>query len=171
MEPVVPGRDDAGMDFTVSNAATVDAPSAQLFALITDVDRLPAWNAEIVRVIDRPDTLEPGGVWVVEMHALHNRWNSRSRVLDLDPERGRFSYRSQTDDGNPSYADWHWVVTPEGSGTRVQVTVDAHPRSFWRKVLLSRIRRRSLQPAMDASLRALAEQVTAEEADDQAGLA
>ena len=81
-------------------------------------------------------------------------------LLDLDADRGRFSYRSQTDDGNPSYADWHWVVAPDGSGARVQVTVGAHPRSFWRKVLFSRIRRRSLQQTMAASLRALGEHLT-----------
>ena len=51
-----------------------------------------------------------GSAWVVELHALGQSWPSRSTVTLLDRSTRRFSYRSQTDDGNPSHADWNWQV-------------------------------------------------------------
>ena len=60
-------------------------------------------------------------------------WRSRSRLEELDRERRVFTYRSGTDDGNPSYA-------------------------LWRKVLLGPVRHRQLRrsevPASIAALEA-----------------
>lgn len=142
------------MDFACNATTVIAAAPALVFELITDIDRLPEWNAEVVKVVERSGT-DVGAEWVVGMHALHTRWNSRSRVVAIDAERGRFAYRSQSDDGNPSYADWRWEVVPHTTGARVAVAVEAHPRTFWRRVLLSRIRPSGLQKAMDESLRAL----------------
>lgn len=57
----------------------------------------------------------------------------------------RFAYRSGTDDGNPSYADWDWSVTadPQG-GCMITVTFQARPRTFWRSLVLARIRQYQL---------------------------
>jgi hypothetical protein len=65
-----------------------------------------------------------------------------------------FSYRSQSDDGNPSYADWAWQVEPDRDGSMVSVTVDLKPVTFWRKYLLVKIRRPALRSEMHNSLRA-----------------
>ncbi len=89
------------------------------------------------------------------MHALGQSWVSRSRVLDLDAPSGRFAYRSQSDDGNPSYADWEWRVVAGDATTRVTVTVDLNPATFWRKHVLVKLRRRSLRREMVDSLDAL----------------
>jgi uncharacterized protein YndB with AHSA1/START domain len=53
-----------------STTVTVNEPAEAVFATITDVDRLPAWNAAITKVIEQPPRLEQGGEWVVEVHAL-----------------------------------------------------------------------------------------------------
>lgn len=150
-----------GMDFTVNATTVVDAAPTDVFDLITDIDQLPAWNAEIVEVVEGGGALEVGSEWVVEMRALHTHWRSRSQALEIDPERGRFAYRSQTDDGNPSYAEWQWDIAPDPAGTRVRVSVDAHPRTFFRKLLVARIRPKGLQQAMDRSLDALGERLAA----------
>lgn len=134
----------------------VRAPAQDVFALVTDVDRLPEWNGVITKVVERPATLREGAEWVVELKSLGNSWQSRSRVLDLDPRARRFAYRSQTDDGNPSYGDWTWTITGEDGGSRVTVTWDLHPQTFWRRTLLARIRNRQLDGEVRASLRALA---------------
>lgn len=164
MTPADGSRSIGGMEYTLHATTVVEAPPALVFERITDIDRLPDWNAEIHDVIERPATLHPGAEWVVEIRAMKKHWNSRSRLAGLDAEGGRFAYRSQTDDGNPSYADWRWQLTPVPSGTRVDVEVDIRPRTFWRKHLFSKIRRPSLAKAMQHSLRNLQDVTQREEA-------
>jgi hypothetical protein len=94
-------------------------------------------------------------MWKVRLHALGQSWVSKSRVSTLDPVVGRFAYRSQSDDGNPSYADWEWLVEPDQGGSSVTVTVDLNPITFWRKHLLIRIRLPMLQKEIRDSLSAL----------------
>jgi uncharacterized protein YndB with AHSA1/START domain len=126
--------------------AILDAPADSVFATLTDIERLPQWNDAIVSVIARPDRLVPGAEWVVRMRALGQSWPSRSTVIDYAPAERRFRYRSCTDDGNPSWAEWTWTVAPvDGSRSRVVLTWTLHPKSFWRRVLLARIRARQLR--------------------------
>jgi uncharacterized protein YndB with AHSA1/START domain len=123
-------------------ATEVDAPAADVFAAITDVAALPSWNEHVRRVLEAPDRpLAEGDEWVVEMQAMGRTWPSRARVLRHDPDTGRFEHRSRTDDGNPSWAEWRWQVTPLTDGrTRLSVEWELEPRSFWRRLLLARLR-------------------------------
>jgi uncharacterized protein YndB with AHSA1/START domain len=118
----------------------VAARPDEVFELITDPERLPEWNRAIVRVLDMPHKLEPGAEWVVQLSALGQSWPSRSTVVDIDQHARRFAYRSQTDDGNPSYADWTWQVSDAPGGCDVAVSCALHPATFWRRVLLGKVR-------------------------------
>jgi len=139
----------------------VAAPADDVFALITTPERLPDWNGAIVRVVDAPDQLCRGAEWVVQLSALGQSWPSRSTVVDIDPQARRFAYRSQTDDGNPSYADWSWSIAEAPGGCEVTVSCALHPATFWRRVLLSRIRSWQLRwRELPASLHALASSAT-----------
>jgi uncharacterized protein YndB with AHSA1/START domain len=138
---------------SVSNV--VNAHPERIFGLVTDIGRLPEWNAIITRVVEQPATVEPGAEWVVELKAFGSSWPSRSQILDLDPATGRFAYRSRTDDGNPSYGDWVWQVTEDPAGTRVTTEWELHPQTFWRRALLARMRHRLLQREVRASLGSL----------------
>jgi polyketide cyclase/dehydrase/lipid transport protein len=134
---------------------TLAIEPAAAFALVTDIERLSEWNAVITRVVERPDALTNGAEWVVELSAMGSSWNSRSRVTDHDADAGRFAYRSQTDDGNPSYGDWTWQVVEARTGCQVTVTWDLNPQTFWRRVLLARIRNQALKKETRASLESL----------------
>ena len=135
----------------------VAARPDEVFELITDPERLPEWNRAIVRVIEVPDNLKPGAEWVVQLSALGQTWPSRSTVVDIDRQARRFAYRSQTDDGNPSHADWTWQVSDAPGGCEVTVSCALHPATFWRRVLLVKVRGRQLQRReLPASLIALA---------------
>lgn len=127
---------------TVSRDLPAD-PDA-LFETLVNPQRLPEWNKAITRVIDSPAALEPGDQWVVEMSALAQRWPSRSHVKVLDPSTRRFEYTSQSDDGNPSYATWSWVVSETSGGSRVSVSWQLNPKTFWRRALLVRVRHHQL---------------------------
>ena len=143
------------MDFNQTAETVIKASPREVFDRITDIEHLPDWNLEIPEVLELPAVLEVGAQWVVRMHAMKTHWNSRSTVTELDPARGRFAYRSQSDDGNPSYADWLWELTEVDDGTRVAVSVAGHPRTFIRKRFISRIRPRGLRKAMQQSLETL----------------
>ena len=137
-------------------SAIVAADPDTVFATLTDIGRLPSWNQNMTSVIEQPPELEVGTEWVVEFHALGQTWRSRSTVEELDIASRRFAYRSRTDDGNPSYARWTWEVAVDPAGSRVSVTWDLHPATFWRRVLLGRIRARQLaRTELPASLAAL----------------
>jgi uncharacterized protein YndB with AHSA1/START domain len=139
----------------VSACARIPASPAATFALVTDPARLPDWNAAITDVLDAPAHLEPGSVWKIRLHALGQTWASVSTVTTIDATSRRFAYRSKSDDGNPSYADWEWRVEPANEGSAVTVAVELNPLTFWRKHLLVRIRRPSLRREVEASLTAL----------------
>jgi uncharacterized protein YndB with AHSA1/START domain len=133
----------------------VAARAPEVFALVTDVERLPEWNRVITKVVERPAALRPDAEWVVELRSMGSSWQSRSRVLALDPGAQHFSYRSQTDDGNPSYGDWSWTIAEADDGTRVTISWELWPKTFWRRALLARVRNRQLRREVRASLRAL----------------
>jgi hypothetical protein len=134
----------------------VAARPDEVFELISDPVRLPEWNRAIVGVIDVPDKLRPGDQWVVQLSALGQSWASRSTVVDIDRQARHFAYRSQTDDGNPSHADWAWQVSDAPGGCEVTVSCALHPATFWRRVLLVRVRAWQLQRReLPASLLAL----------------
>ena len=136
-------------------ACSVAAPPERVFSLLSDPSELPSWNRAITELIEGPARLEPGSVWKVRIHALGQSWVSKSQVSTIDPLVGRFAYRSQSDDGNPSYADWDWQVEPDDDGSRVTVGVDLNPATFWRKHFLVHLRRPALRKEITESLKAL----------------
>ncbi|MGH8984249.1 MAG: SRPBCC family protein [Acidimicrobiia bacterium] len=142
-----------------STETTVAAPPHDVFAFITDLDRLPEWNTIMTGVVERPAELAPGAEWVVRFHALGRSWNSRSRVEEIDRSRRVFQYRSGTDDGNPSYTVWRWQVDPDGDGSRVTVGWELRPKTFWRRALIVHVRNRQLRSEAPASLAALGRHV------------
>ena len=137
-----------------STLVPVSADAA--FRTLTDIERLPEWNDAMTSVIEKPDRLEVGAEWLVEFHALGQTWRSRSVVEEIDYAGRRFVYRSGTDDGNPSFARWTWDVSGHDHGSQVAVSWELHPATFWRRVLLVRIRARQLaRTEIPASLAAL----------------
>ena len=145
------------MTASAQASSIVPATADVVFRTLTDIARLPEWNDVMTSVLEKPDRLEVGAEWLVEFHALGQTWRSRSIVEELDVPVRRFVYRSGTDDGNPSYARWAWEVSDHADGSRVSVRWELHPATFWRRVLLVRIRARQLaRNEIPASLAALA---------------
>jgi uncharacterized protein YndB with AHSA1/START domain len=143
-------------------SAVIPAAPDAVFAALTDIAALPSWNAVMVAVVDQPAKLDVGSEWVVEFHALGQTWRSRSTLEELDRTARRFVHQSATDDGNPSFARWTWEVTDDPAGSRVTVAWELHPVTFWRRVLLARIRARQLaRTEIPTSLAALAATVVA----------
>src|SRR2546421_496691 len=96
---------------TISARRPLAIPLAA-FRAITDLARLPEWNAKMIRVVALPEHLAVGAEWIVEFAVFGRRWKSRSRVESIDAGAMRFAHRTRTDDGNPSFSDWRWEVEP-----------------------------------------------------------
>jgi uncharacterized protein YndB with AHSA1/START domain len=153
------------MTVTAHAAAVIAADPDAVFAALTDVAALPSWNARMTAVVECPTELTPGSEWVVEFRVFGRSWRSRSTLEALDRSARRFVHTSRTDDGNPSYARWEWRVEPDAAGSRVEVTWSLHPVTFWRRVLLVRVRARQLAGGeLPASLAALANHVAGADA-------
>src|SRR4051794_15815309 len=143
-------------EFHGTETVDLTAPAADVFALLVDVDRMTEWNDHLHHVVEAPSgPLVEGAEWVLEMRAMGNRWPSRARALRVDPDGLAFEHRSVTDDGNPSYVLWSWQVIPRAEGSTLMVTWTVHPRTFWRRLLLARLRRGFLADEVRASLAGL----------------
>ncbi|MGW9213734.1 SRPBCC family protein [Embleya sp. NPDC055664] len=139
-------HDSGGPVFSGSATASFTATPRAVFDLVTDVRRLPEWNAAITKVLERPAILEPGAEWLVVVKpAGMPSWRSRSRLTAIDAVHGVFRHRSATDDGNPGYVEWNWQVVEEAAATRLTVEWTLHPRTFWRKRLFAPWRARVLR--------------------------
>src|SRR5207302_11207093 len=144
-------------EFEGHASATLDAEPGDVFAAITDIDRLPQWNKRIAKILQPPTgALAPGVEWVVKMSVPPATWPSRARVTVYDAERLTFAHLSQSDDGNPSYAQWTWTVTAADDGAEVDVSWSGHPETFWRRFLFAKLRHKQLPDEVRASLDALA---------------
>lgn len=140
-----------------SASAVLQASPDAAFSAITDIAKLPTWNATMLSVVEQPNPLEVGKEWVVRFRVLGRTWNSRSVVTELDRVQHRFGHESATDDGNPSRSKWLWSVDTDPAGSRVTVSWELRPVTFWRRTLLGRIRARQLAGSeVSASLAALA---------------
>lgn len=144
-------------EFHGSATTRISARPDEVFDLITAIDRLPEWNACIESVVEEQPSLVVGAEWVVKMHVPGMpRWDSRSQLVELDRQARRFVYQSQSDDGNPSVGTWTWEVSDADHGSEVTVGWHIQPKTFWRRVLFSRIRHRGLDKEVPFSLEALA---------------
>jgi uncharacterized protein YndB with AHSA1/START domain len=140
-------------EFHGTESVHLDAPAEDVFALLVDVERLPEWNAHIDHVIEKPDEpLCPGAQWVVEMRAMGTKWPSRATALTVDRSGHVFEHRSVTDDGNPSYVVWSWTVAAAERGSVLTLTWTGHPRTFWRRLFLARLRAPRLADEVRTSL-------------------
>jgi uncharacterized protein YndB with AHSA1/START domain len=93
---------------------TIAAPPEAVWAVLSDVRRMPELSPELVRMV----ALLPGGLRVGQQYLGVNRrkavvWPTRSVVAELEPGR-RLAW-----DTKSSGARWIWTLEPDGEATRV----------------------------------------------------
>lgn len=109
----------------------VDAPPERVWAVLSDLSRMPGWSPELVRMVP----LRRGGLRVGQQYVGINRrkafvWPTRNVVVEVEPAR------SLVWDTTSSGARWVWELAPAGEGTRV---VHRRPVPRGRTTLLSRL--------------------------------
>ena len=149
-------------DFHGSASARVDAPPQAVYDLITDVGRLPEWNAAI----------EAGSG---DLRRWQKAPSGPSRCVRLTYRRGGVSpglrrltdpifaspMRRATLDGNPSYTKWAWAVVDTGDSAEVSVSWDVYLKTLDRRILAGPLRKRQLEREVSKSLTAVSNSVTA----------
>jgi len=109
---------------------TIAAPPEKVWAVLTDLNRLPELSPELVKMLP----LKPGGLKVGQQYLGVNKrkaviWPTRSVVADLEPEK------SLAWDTKSSGARWIYELSPDPTGTKV-----VHRRPVPKKLtLLSRL--------------------------------
>jgi uncharacterized protein YndB with AHSA1/START domain len=93
---------------------TIAASPAQVWAVLSDFDRMPEMSPELVRMVP----LKKGGLREGQSYLGINKrkwvlWPTRSVVVTVDPEKALGW------DTKSSGARWIYELTPEGDGTRV----------------------------------------------------
>ncbi len=94
--------------------ATIDAPPEQVWALLTDFDRMSEWSPELLKMLP----LKRGGLRLGQSYLGINRrkavvWPTRSVVAELEPGR------TLAWDTKSSGARWIWELAPAGLSTHV----------------------------------------------------
>lgn len=104
----------SGADRELRAEAHVGAPRERVWAVLTDLARMPEWSPELVRMV----ALKPGGLRLGQWYLGVNRrkavvWPTRNVVVGLEPERV-LAWETTS-----SGARWIWELSDEGDGTRV----------------------------------------------------
>lgn len=112
-----PGQTDPVEPSPISGSASVrvDATPAEVFAVLTDLDRLPTLSPENVRCEFLGDATE---IAVGVRFRGHNRardyeWHADCVVTEFEPDH-RFAYEVPPDFAYPT--TWSYTIEPEGDG-------------------------------------------------------
>ncbi|WP_375490501.1 SRPBCC family protein [uncultured Jatrophihabitans sp.] len=110
---------------------TIDAPPAEIFALLSDPDRHPEIDGSgTVRGVQASTApLRAGSVF--DMHMKHGySYSTRNTVVELQPDRV-IAWQTRPLTRPLSWLIggriWRYELTPDGSGTRVMGTWDLRP--------------------------------------------
>ncbi len=115
----------AGSPLHGSASVHVEASPAEVFALLTDLERLPALSPENVRCefLEGSSTIEVGARFRGHNRAGDYEWHADCVVTELDPDR-RFAYEVP-----PAYehaTTWAYTVEPDTDGAGCTVTETFH---------------------------------------------
>ena len=107
------------MERHASASETVPATPDEVFDLITNVDRLPEWNAHLPKVVQPAVLCDEGDERVMEIHALGGHWNSRSHGHNATrPPTGSSTGRAATTATRRTrYWTWELTSVDEGHGS------------------------------------------------------
>jgi len=93
---------------------TIDATPEEVWAVLSDLDRMPELSTELVKMVP----LLRGGLRLGQQYLGINKrkwvvWPTRNKVVTLEPGKA-LAWHTAT-----SGATWIYELTPEGEGTRV----------------------------------------------------
>jgi uncharacterized protein YndB with AHSA1/START domain len=138
------------------HTVVVERPPEDVFAVLTDLSNLPAWQSGAVRVRGLEGDLGVGSTYVQELKFLGKRFEATIEVTEFEPGR-RFSLRTRT--GPIPFRVRHTLEPADAGGaTRLHVELEGDPGGVFKlaEQLVMRNARREVQ-ADFAALKKLVE--------------
>lgn len=114
----------------------VDRPPAEVFSVLTDLDRLPEWTTIVVETRDVSDLpLRRGCTFRQTLRVLGREVESDWRVTELDPPR-HVAYEAAAPGGGT--LTMRQSVAPHDAGSRVALELDYEFPGGWLGEMLDR---------------------------------
>ncbi len=133
------------MQIRIEASVDIARPSADVFAVVTDVAHHPDWSSGVERVIDLSDAaVTPGTTWTQFSRILGRGFEVHAKVIGLVPER-RFEYSVD----QPARIEMLWRLQPTPDGAHVVVRAKGEAGKFY---LLVRPMTGALRDALAADL-------------------
>ena len=132
----------------VQRGVHLDPPPDEVFAYLTDVERIPEWQAEAgIKRVTRSDTgpMGVGSTFRMERHA-QGRTAGIDGTMTLWEPTHRFGFDTVDDARFVGHFDTQ-LEPGSGGGTDLTWTVDMQPPGLWR--LISPVIRRAIDKAAD----------------------
>lgn len=124
----------AGYSFPAKTTATrmieLKKTSEEIFAVLADVQRMPAWN----RNLEKIDILPPRGGVERTLQTFKGGMKMVIETTEATPPKRLV--RSMADEHGPFRGAWTYEIAPAGTGTTVRLTEDAEvPNPVFRVVM------------------------------------
>ncbi|MGW4479430.1 SRPBCC family protein [Rhodococcus triatomae] len=141
---------------TVVASTVVRATPKQVYAVVSDVRRIPEWSPECVRVDVIGDSEFRG-----YNQRRFGKWSTRARIVTADADAHEFAFRVQL--AGRDFTQWTYSVKPNPDGCelieefRMCMDLPFLALAFERVALGVKDRRSDLKGNLDLSLRRLRE--------------
>jgi uncharacterized protein YndB with AHSA1/START domain len=106
---------------TLEDSVHIDAPIAAVWALVSDVCRMPEWSPQVdsTRLRTGFDSVSLGAQFTNRNSAGELVWTTHAEVVRFEPDR-EIAFRVEE-----NWVIWSFTLTPEGNGTLLTQKRDA----------------------------------------------
>jgi uncharacterized protein YndB with AHSA1/START domain len=111
----------------VEHQVTINRPPSEVFAYLTDVEKIPQWQATAISARLESERLETGAKAVEVRRFLGREMESTIHVTDLEPDR---RFEAEVVSGPLEYRFSH-RLEPEGDGTKIVFTIEGEPGRYF----------------------------------------
>jgi len=105
----------------------VERPIEEVFAYLTDLERVPEWQTNVLFLQLQSGSLRPGAQLVELRKFLGRKIESVVEVTEYDPPH-RYTIKTQS---GPIPFEISNVLSESGSGTRIDAAVEGEPGRFF----------------------------------------
>jgi uncharacterized protein YndB with AHSA1/START domain len=99
----------------LEDSVEIDAPTARVWPLVSDVVRMPEWSPQVIstRLRNGYDEIALGAEFTNRNRQGELEWITHGRIVELEPER-RIAFRIEE-----NWVIWSFTLEPAGGSTRL----------------------------------------------------
>jgi len=118
---------DTGSVVRAEESIVVERPIEEVFAYLTDLERVPEWQTNVLFLQLQSGSLRPGAQLVELRKFLGRKIESVVEVTEYDPPH-RYTIKTQS---GPIPFEISNVLSESGGGTRIDAAVEGEPGRFF----------------------------------------